>query len=250
METIESFVVFGLVMFAMTAGCGDSTELVVYVDTDLALGNEIMTIEVSAGSIPDSHSFEITSATEMPLVFSIGPKGSVDDDIPIRIAALDDVGNPIVVWEAVTQFRSGRSLEIPAPLARSCIGGAECDADTTCRNGTCEPLFIDPADLEPSGTHEGRIFEGPSEPMVAPSCESRAADGEACRPACPCVDRVMCVTGALTCEPGPEGVEEGCERDGTMLPYEGTSAEELGAFEMMCRELAGAICQSEGRACP
>ncbi len=245
METITRVVVLGLAAI----GCGDSTELVVHVDTDLHLGNEVMAIEVSAGGFaPDFHRFEITSDTAMPLTFSIGPnEAGGDDDIPIDVQAVDADGETLVSWVATTRFRNGRSLEVLAPLARACTE-VECDEELVCRNGVCEARFIDPATLEPSGTHEGRIFDGPSDPpmmMIPPSCEARMEAGEACAPQCPCEETPVCALGLLTCE--PDG-EEGCDVADT-LPYTGTSNEELDAFMQMCAERSGQYCDYGGREC-
>lgn len=249
MKPIKLFAVAALTL-TITA-CADTTELFVVVDTDLRLGDEVTAIEVAAGSLSDTHTFEITAASPMPLTFSIVPRGGTDsdDDISISVSAIDESNHVVVGWHALTRFRDGRSLELLAPLARSCMSSADlCGEDMACRNGVCEPLFIDPRELEPSGTHQGRIFEGPSEPRVAPTCESRAAEGESCMPACPCVVDRTCLTGLLTCEPSAEGVVEGCTAD-MEIPFEGTTGEELRAFEDMCRSLDGALCDAEGREC-
>ncbi|MCB9594069.1 MAG: hypothetical protein H6719_15150 [Sandaracinaceae bacterium] len=138
--------VWGALSIALTFGCqSELTEIVVVVDSDLAVPGELDAVEVSVtGSMVMTAS---GSLSEQPLPRSVGLVHGGGSLGPITIRAIGTQGGATVT-EAVarTSFVRGRTLVLPLVLERRCRG-VSCAADQTCAAGACASADVDPTTL-------------------------------------------------------------------------------------------------------
>jgi hypothetical protein len=136
-----------------TAGCTeDLTQVVVVVDTNLAIPDQIdsIALEVDAREIGGDVSKRDGSlgagGSNLPITLGLlhesGPLG------PVRVLArglhADDV---VLEREALFHFQKGRILMLRLDLMADCLG-VDCDAGMTCVNGSCRSGEVAPNELQ------------------------------------------------------------------------------------------------------
>lgn len=120
------------------------TEVVVVVDTDLALGEELdaLRIEVTGpGELAQSASAELEAGSALPqtlgLVHERGARG------PIRVLALGMLdGQEVLRREAELSFIEDKTLTLPMHLVRACVAHA-CGEAQTCSEHGCISSEVD-----------------------------------------------------------------------------------------------------------
>lgn len=144
-----------LTIAACTAmGCTKpATQLVVTVDTDLAVPEEVATVVVrlrrTSGQLIEERTVVVASASELPLSFGVvPPEGDAETTVLVEAEAQDAAGAVVVVVAARTGFVAERSLLLRMLLQRSCRS-AVCGEAETCIDGVCESDRVDPTTLPP-----------------------------------------------------------------------------------------------------
>jgi hypothetical protein len=185
----------GLCLLACDAPELPRTEIVVVVDTDLALGDEVDTLRIEATG-PDetlqSASAELGASTKLPqtlgLVRESGALG------PIRVLAVGLLGEEeIIRREAELSFIADKTLTLPMHLVRACQARA-CGAGETCSEHGCiassvdatrladwrghAPTLAEPDELPPPAEDAGGAFDGSAGPLDAGESAS-VSDGDA-----------------------------------------------------------------------
>lgn len=142
------------VAVAGATGCTTPpTQLVVVVDTDLAVPTEVATIVLrlrrANGGLIEEASVAVSSHAELPLSLAVvPPEGDVSATVLVEAEARDASGAVVVVTTARTGFVAERSLLLRVLLTRSCLG-ITCGAGETCIERTCVSDFVDPSTLPP-----------------------------------------------------------------------------------------------------
>jgi hypothetical protein len=191
--------------FLFAAGCGDATGLVVFVDSDLEPVTELFAVEASA-SVEVGAAVRRFEIAEAGLPFSFGieaPPGRHAADVSIHLLGLDPSQLSVVRLTMMTRFVPGRTLILPAPLARACQSEPCEGTELTCRGGECVERFVDPSTL--SSRAPDRLFDGPSLPDAGTDA-AVCVDGEECDSGNPCRPG-MRRCEPETCEPGPAMAE-------------------------------------------
>lgn len=159
------------------AGCAAApSQLVVVIDSDLALPAELASVRVTSlheDVVVSRVTFAVAetatgAASTLPFSLGIVPlQGDSTRRVRVVVEALDALGTPVVETHAVVGFLQGRSLRLPMFLARSCIA-IECPADQTCTRNGCVAEAIDPEDLEPAIPHADLTRDGGYPDVGAP----------------------------------------------------------------------------------
>jgi hypothetical protein len=148
-RTLPSFLALLLI-----AGCtSEATQLIVVVDSDLAVPSQITRVEVrifdkvGLGNQSVANSlWELgTGKTEIPFSFGIAPSGDPEGALVIAAFAFGPQGR-LFESRAITGFVAGQTRAIYLPLLGSCIN-LRCTMPDTCRNGTCGSDQYDPSSL-------------------------------------------------------------------------------------------------------
>lgn len=190
-------------------GCGEPTQLIVVVDSDLEPGVEIATLEVVAqgeGALADRAVLDLAEVS-LPTSLGVVPAARADEAVQVSVQAFDAAGVPVVGYLASTRFVPGQTRRLEIPLARVCRQ-TECEPPAeVCRLGACVPAEVDPSTLPrgPGSDPPAPLFEGPRVAM-----DAGVVDGGACVPDAPC-DLGACAEGALRCD----GETPVCERVAT-----------------------------------
>ncbi len=123
-------------------GCAERTQIVVEVDSDLAVPGELDGIEVI---VTGSQSMSASgSLLDRPLPRTVGLVPAGDSLGPIEIRAVGTLrGVPVVERVATTSFLQGRTLLLRMFLSRACRG-VTCGAGETCDEGRCVSSEVDP----------------------------------------------------------------------------------------------------------
>ena len=176
--------------FAVVAGCGTPTEIVVVVDTDLAVPEAIDTVEVRVereGEEPRvaSRVLEVDGPAQ-PTTVVVEHRSGSRSAVSFTATGRKD-GVAVIRARARTNFVEGERLMLELPLLAQCFG-IDCAEDQRCGIEGCEPV-VQPALPEWTGTV----------PRIAPddSCDPPCTDGICRRGAC-CDG---CWNGE-SCEPG------------------------------------------------
>ena len=205
---------------ALIAGCSSSTQLVVVVDSDLAVPGEIDEVRVTVAG-PSGSTTETSQALDgapLPLTLGVSPSGEALG--PVVIVAEGRLDGALVVSRtARTTLVRGESRLLYLFLARSCLG-VSCPASQTCLdNGACGFDVVD--DLPPwtgvipsrdGGGFDGGGFDGGAD--AGPRCE-RGSD---------CDDGVACTTDVCdggTCEHRPDDAACTLDASGVCDPTDG-----------------------------
>ncbi len=222
----------------LLASCaGKPTEILVVVDSDLAIPAGLDTVRVEVnGAMTMSASGTLTGADAQPLPRTVGIVYQGGSLGPLEISAVGSVmGGDVVSASASTSFIRGRTLVLPLFLSRRCVG-ASCGNTETCEAGSCVAADVDPSTLtdwngtvsSPDGGSctpgtescngadddcDGRIDEGfdlQTDPLNCGTCGNAcsATNGMASCSAGSC--SVGCDTGFGDCNGDPT---DGCETD-------------------------------------
>jgi hypothetical protein len=152
------------------------TEVVVVVDTDLALGEELdaLRIEITGpGETAQSSSAELDADSALPqtlgLVHERGARG------PIRVLALGLLdGREVLRREAELSFIDDKTLTLPMHLVRACVAHA-CGEAQTCSEHGCVSSEVDATRLAEWHGRPPTLAE-PDEPPPLP--EDAGEDGQ------------------------------------------------------------------------
>ena len=134
-----------------TSGCGDLTEIVLTIDTDLAVPAEIDQVQVAITGptrpvAPLMVDLTAASAPAFPLTLGLTPAGALSP-VSIEVVGLQ-AGAPIVTRDVQTSYVSGTSRLLSILLTLSCRD-IMCPTDQTCALGACAPLAQPGATLPP-----------------------------------------------------------------------------------------------------
>lgn len=159
-------------------GCGtERTEIVVVIDSDLAVPDELDAIRVQVtgpdGSTKNAGAMLGPGETPLPrtlgLVHEDGPLS------PVRILVTGRSGDSDVIERrATTAFIEGRTLLLRMDLLRSCVA-VVCDADQSCLSGSCRSAEVDPGSL-PEWQGQATRLDASTPPVDAGSPEPDAGD--------------------------------------------------------------------------
>lgn len=228
----------------LLAACSkDPTQIVVVVDSDLAVPAELVAVRAvvrwtGEEAVADERfgllGGQLTDARHsLPLSFGIGPGAALDGEVSIEIHALRPGDGAHFVRRAVTRFRPNQTLLLPMFLARECRS-VSCGATETCTELGCRAEFVDPGTLQvvPPGLEleipiradagvprDAGLDPDASEPLDGTVVERDAGprpDAEVSPDALPPPDGGPDAGDAGTPEPCGPGTEEGedCGPDG------------------------------------
>lgn len=141
-----------LTLIALVAsGCGDVTELVVVVDTDMNVPAELDAVEIrvtgpSGMQVNAAGSTGADGALVLPTVLGLTPGGSVLE--PVLIEARGSVRGTLLLERRVrTGFVEGEIRMVRLDLLRAC-STVSCGSDEqTCTEGGCRPIDVPGASL-------------------------------------------------------------------------------------------------------
>lgn len=164
----------------LLAGCTQLTEVVVVVDSDLAVPEELDGVRIDVTS-PGGEFRRATAALAgeraLPLPRTLGIVHRGGPLEPLVVVATGTLGGRDVVQRrARLAFAPGRTVELRLDLLRSCVGVA-CPVDQTCAENGCAPSDVDVALL--------RDWRGSAERLDATAPLPDAGDGgagDACAP--------------------------------------------------------------------
>lgn len=130
----------------LTLGCSQLTEIMVVIDSDLAVPTELDAVEVEVtGSQTMSATGDLT-IEGLPRTVGVAHSGGPLGPITIRVTG--SRGGGVQVERIVeTSFISGRTLFLPITLTRDCMG-TTCAAGETCVDGACTSPIIDSSTLD------------------------------------------------------------------------------------------------------
>ena len=139
--------IFLIGLSCLAAACsGALTELVVVVDSDLAVPGELDAVEVRVSGVESmSASGAITNAEPLPRTVGVVHRGGGLG--PVEVTVIGSRGGAEVIRaRAVTWFVRGQTLVLPIFLSQECTG-VTCPAGRTCDGGACVSASVDPATL-------------------------------------------------------------------------------------------------------
>lgn len=146
--------IVGAIVLAPGCGSNERTQLVVVVDTDMAVPAQLASVsaEVAPGSgcTQCAHEFALDGegAVSMPFSFGVAPRdGDASRPVELEVEGRDAAGTVIVRRVVRTGFVRGRTLLLRVRLEAGCVGMLTCAAATTCIAGACGDPFVDPGSL-------------------------------------------------------------------------------------------------------
>lgn len=206
-----------LVLALLVGACGgDATQLVVVVDSDIAIPGELdqVQLRVTGPAMTTQTVMQgLTSAAELPLTVSVVP-GETGALGPVRVVAVGSVGGRDIVEASVTtSLRAGRSLMVRLFLRRSCVD-VSCPDSETCDDGVCRPDAVDAASLPPwTGTAPGRDAATPDASTDAGTDSGDAGPTDAAPTDAGLGDAGTC-RGPADCDDGLDCTLDSCSLDG------------------------------------
>jgi hypothetical protein len=141
-----------LLAVLLAAACHRPTELVVIVDSDLAVPEQMNAVSVtitgpSGTPVVADHPLDQAGLAGLPLTLGVSPSGDALGPVDVEVRGML-AGSSVVTRSARTTLIRGESLALYMFLARDCMG-VICDADETCTENGCAPALIDAATLPP-----------------------------------------------------------------------------------------------------
>lgn len=142
------------------------TELVVVVDSDLAVPGALDEIRVRAtGPDGDTQSAGASlgeGESPLPRSLVLHHEGGALGTFAVSVEGLHN-GTSVLVRAAQVSFLSGKSLVLPLHLVSACVG-QECAEGETCTEQGCQPVAIDAQQLSPWQGEKPRL-DGSSVPV-------------------------------------------------------------------------------------
>ena len=223
----------GLVAVALTlTACStDLTELIVIVDTDLAVPGQldeiVVTTQSATGGVKTAAA-ALADSTSLPMTVGLRPGADTSATVMVYVRGRL-AGTEQVVARVDTHFLAGERRVLRVDLTNACIG-VVCTDSQTCSRGACVPRAVDPTTLPRfTGTVPGRRDDagvapfdagdfdaGPTDAGLSdagaedaatdapPGClaDSDCADGDACNGVERC-DAGVCLPGTpVSCDDG------------------------------------------------
>ena len=141
------------ILLSLAACAPDATQLVVVVDTNIAVPAQMSGVEVlvqgAEYSPPGKQSFQLTAADELP--FSFGVAGGSDPSLPLTID-VSAINGAIVMQtrRATVRLVEGKTVVLPMYLHSDCVAdvGQMCELGQTCVEGACQPDTVDVGTLK------------------------------------------------------------------------------------------------------
>lgn len=138
----------------LSAGCtAKITEVVVVVDTDLRIPAQIDSIDVrvtSPGQTFPGLDAPLDGPTRNSLPLTVGLRSESDSDTPFSVVVRGLLrGSEQIRAEVSTRFVPGERRVLRIRLTESCLGVMCRSGDTTCRDGECRDIAVDPQLLPP-----------------------------------------------------------------------------------------------------
>lgn len=202
---------------ALLSGCdAPATQLVVLVDTDLAVNEELAGVSVvvldGAGQEVSAQDFALAddgatpgpASFAMPLSFAVVPVG--DDPsrrVTVQVSGLAPSGSTIVSRRAVTGFIEEEQLLLPMFLSSACRD-VTCPAEQTCTERGCVDERVPPQSLPAVRPGDEVRLDSAIAPRDGGPDGARA-DAGTCDEVVPCNGACACATGCceMTCESSP-----------------------------------------------
>jgi len=140
-------------------GCKEKarTEILVGLATDLDAPAPLASVHLTVFSLPNG--IPIGEATDRPLSGAIGEPYSLPgtyavysdsgtpDRVRVRLVALDQAGQTLVVRTAVLSLVPERTLFVRLGLVSACVGKSDCADGQTCVDGRCVSEIVDTSQL-------------------------------------------------------------------------------------------------------
>lgn len=271
------------------AGCAaDLTEVVVVVESDLAVPTQLdeVVVEVEGAAARGQRavaSLVGEDAAGLPLTLGLRPGSTGAGPLSVRVAG-KRAGAEFVATRVRTRFVEGRRVLLRVVLRGACVG-VTCETGTTCREGACADEFVDPATLPSFTGTIGAFDAGPGVDLgtdvsdagedgsAPPPDAAMDAGGCTADPLTPCalgegycVEGVLrCESGNLECRPGETRLSAGtvCREPRGVCDVaeacDGTSAacprDDVAPTSVVCRMPAGGCdrpenCDGAERGCP
>lgn len=148
------------------------TEVVVVVDTDLRIPMDLDAIEVrvnTAGKMVPGLDASLTGASAHALPFTLGLRSESDSDTAFNVVVRGlRFGVEQLRATVSTRFVPGERRLLRIFLTADCLGMTCSEADTTCRDGMCRNVYVDPGLLPPLssfdlGVDAQSVDAGPAE---------------------------------------------------------------------------------------
>lgn len=167
---------------ALLAGCATPklTEVVVRVDSDLAVGPVIdaIRIEIDASALgagPVSRTAHLFGAEAPPLPLGLGVVHGGGPLGPVRVAVVATLAEREVLRRtAVFHFVRGERRLLRLSLDSACLTKG-CELDQTCADGECRDEQVSPAELEAfTGSLGPAADASPDDASVPDACSARA----------------------------------------------------------------------------
>lgn len=125
----------------VAASCSTQTQLLVFVDSDLAIPGALdrLRVEVQVGERGMAADAALSSRADLPQ--TLGVTGSGGDEV--RVVAIGSRGDTEVVRQVLsTSFVAGETRVVALSLASSCVG-VSCGDGETCLLGVCRRATVD-----------------------------------------------------------------------------------------------------------
>lgn len=189
-----------LSMCALLSGCSkievtDATDVVVIVDSDLALKQQLASLHVEVldeggKSRASEHDFELSPDDTLPISFGVYQRPDGASWFMLLLRGRDDAGDSIVEYRVISHFEKGKTSHLQVVLSSACAGKFCRDQpELTCesKSGECEEVRrVDPVRGDPgdSGSpvvigDDGDAGPGGAAGGALDSGESREPDGAA-----------------------------------------------------------------------
>lgn len=166
MSTLRAISIAASIALCTSCG-GDLTEILVVVDSDLAVPDALDGLRVEVSGVESMSADGSLRSNAIPLPRTVGVVHRGGELGPIEVRAIGTLGGVEVVRAtAITSFIRGRTLVLPLFLSRSCAR-VSCGNAETCVGGVCESAAVDPSTLEEWNGSVGRLDGGaPCEPVT------------------------------------------------------------------------------------
>ena len=219
----------------LLTGCAAKiTEVVVVVESDLRVPDALDAIEVrvnASGRMVPGLDAPLSGASAQHLPLTLGLRSESDSATAFTVVVRGLLrGTERLRTSVSTRFIPGERRVLLVRLTADCVGTVCPDADTTCRDGLCRNVFVNPSLLPPLSSLDlgvdappfdaGHVDLGPRDAGPLDAGPQDAGDVDADRPDASggCEQGDSGVVGApLGCMPARPGVRPICADDGTTI---------------------------------